>query len=856
MKTLSGILMIVCTVLVAQGAQVRDDFDSGTPGAALAGTVQSGIGTWSTERLDSGASFIYGTNGFITAASGNKLGQVELHSSSIEDAVGLLEMSFDFSLKGNNSDTDGDAYLIFCSDVNAAWAANVSAASTIKVDFKTKGASEGKVKWNVVDADGTAVIANQWSTNAATATTTSGDDVVRVTLSYNTVTGLAVFEAYNDTQDNLIVSSELDLSAYSLSGLAEAVVGFRSGSVVDASDPWQVDNFELAAQSVEAGIFIADDFDWGSGVTGRESLVFSNSIDGVSVQDGGAVWDLQAGSATFSGAEGAGNGFLRLTRSASEYNGILIANCTATGMISGHVEGIHTVTDGTAAKDFRVGFQALEPDQLLMSAQTTDKLSLRVTKWGALDAAALIDGVVFSGEGDSGITFTSGDTLSFDFSVDMDGRTVSVTLAGAGTNNTATQVIEWTDDVIPDWDVFAVNATGGTIVDLQSVELSVPQPAQSGFCFQVLSQRKDVALGDRVMDGLICATGPEVKGAHDSQMIILDDCAYIVALLDDTLAGEAAMRTTIYCGLSIVDINSMEVLCTIPFAASEQEYANETLPVGACFVPRILQKDANTLRCYFASEQPGVRQSQTWYIDFDLSTRTFEDSIYRAQLKTAAGVFDMQPQYFYEDAFAQGLISRAPAVYGLYICNQFKEFDGTNYVALCNYPVGQNALAVLNDEMDTFEIVGHYNGDGTAKLTESAFNRMPDGTWAAICRQENGSKNFVFVESETGQTWSTGEYRDVVPNGVSAKPTFDWIKGQYWLGWQEDPGDDADVTRSIFNVEVSPDGINWERRYRFVTDKSFQYPMFCEYEGHVYVCVTQGDYSSSRKERIMFGRVE
>lgn len=263
MKKRCGIMMIVCSALLAQGAQILDDFESGTPGAALTGTVQSGIGTWSTERLNSAASFIYGTNGFLTASSENKLGQVELHSASIEDAVGLLQMSFEFSLKGNNGDTDGDVYLIFCSDVNADWAANVSAASTIKIDFKTKGASQGKVKWNVVDADGTAVIANQWSTNAATAATSSGDDVVHVTLSYNTVTGLAVFEAYNKTQDSLIGSSELDLSGYSLSGLAEAVLGFRSGSVVDASDPWQVDNFELVAQTVEAGIVIADEFDWG-----------------------------------------------------------------------------------------------------------------------------------------------------------------------------------------------------------------------------------------------------------------------------------------------------------------------------------------------------------------------------------------------------------------------------------------------------------------------------------------------------------------------------------------------------------------------------------------------------------------
>lgn len=39
-----------------------------------------------------------------------------------------------------------------------------------------------------------------------------------------------------------------------------------------------------------------------------------------------------------------------------------------------------------------------------------------------------------------------------------------------------------------------------------------------------------------------------------------------------------------------------------PFARGEQAFANETLPPGACYVPRIIRKDDDTLRCYFASE--------------------------------------------------------------------------------------------------------------------------------------------------------------------------------------------------------------------------------------------------------------
>ena len=69
----------------------------------------------------------------------------------------------------------------------------------------------------------------------------------------------------------------------------------------------------------------------------------------------------------------------------------------------------------------------------------------------------------------------------------------------------------------------------------------------------------------------------------------------------------------------------------------------------------IIQKDAQTLRCYFASEQPGQRQAQAWFRDFDLASETFTNRIHKAQLKTAAGVFEMQPQHFHAYAAGAGI---------------------------------------------------------------------------------------------------------------------------------------------------------------------------------------------------------
>ena len=362
------------------------------------------------------------------------------------------------------------------------------------------------------------------------------------------------------------------------------------------------------------------------------------------------------------------------------------------------------------------------------------------------------------------------------------------------------------------------------------------------------------AEGDQVLGALVTVTAPQVKGAHDAAMALVGDRAYVVAEVNDDKAGESSAWPGIYAALSVVNLKTLAVEKIIPFARGGQTYGSETLPEGACFVPRILRKDAKTLRCFFASEQPGKRQAQTWYIDFDLSSEAFEQRIRRAKLKTASGVFDMQPQVLYADAASQGF-RRKPVDFGLYLFDSFKVFDGRTYMALNNYPGGQNALAMVNAALDTFEVLGHYNGDASVRLTESAVNRLPDGTWLAVCRQEGGTRNYVFTQSKDGNVWTTGEHRNVIRNGTSSKPTFDRIGGLYWLGWQEDAGQ-GKVGRSVFNIEVSRDAANWERKYRFVTDRSFQYPTFHEHEGRVYVCVTQGDSDPSRKERIMFGRVE
>ncbi len=359
---------------------------------------------------------------------------------------------------------------------------------------------------------------------------------------------------------------------------------------------------------------------------------------------------------------------------------------------------------------------------------------------------------------------------------------------------------------------------------------------------------------NKVLQGLINVTAPQVKGAHDAEFVMVGDRAFIVAEANEVKPGENADWPFVYVTLSVVDAKTKTVEKQLIFAKSGQIYENETLPTGACFVPRIIRKDDKTLRCYFASEEPKKRQAQTWFIDFNLESLAFENRVQRVKIKTAAGLHDFQPQHFYTDAVAHGF-TRQPKDFGLYLFDSFKVIDGKTYVALNNYPGGQNGLAVANDALDTFEVLGQYNEPSQWTLTESSVNRLPDGTWMAIVRQEGGDRNYTFSTSKDGRSWTPNEPRDFVPNGTSSKPTFDHFNGVYYLGWQEATKVNG-VGRSVFNIEVSRDGQHWERKYHFATEKSFQYPAFHEHDGSIYLTVTQGDTDASRKERIMFGKLE
>ena len=356
--------------------------------------------------------------------------------------------------------------------------------------------------------------------------------------------------------------------------------------------------------------------------------------------------------------------------------------------------------------------------------------------------------------------------------------------------------------------------------------------------------------GNQVLKNLIRVTAPHVKGAHDAEFVCVGDRAYVVEHDNDVKPGHGA-GVSQYCVLGIVNLTTMRTECVIPLAKAEDAFENITLAKARCFVPRIIQKDAATLRCYFEAQGEGCKTPQIWYRDFDLNSNTFETSIHRAKLKTSSGVFDMTATAFHADAAAHGF-KRAAKKDSFYIFDSFKVFDDKIYAALNNFPGKQNALSILHDDFITFEVVGHFNEPQSENLSEAAVNRLPDGSWMAICRNDGG--NYHFTTSEDGKTWSVAREMEFVQNGANSKPTFDKFGEIYYLGWQDRERVD-NCNRSVFNIDISRDGKKWERKYRFATSESFQYPTFHEHRGSIWLTVTQSDHGGST-DRIMFGKLE
>jgi fructosamine-3-kinase len=190
--------------------------------------------------------------------------------------------------------------------------------------------------------------------------------------------------------------------------------------------------------------------------------------------------------------------------------------------------------------------------------------------------------------------------------------------------------------------------------------------------------------GDVVMARLVSTSAPRVKGAHDAEFVCAGARAYIVAEANDVKAGESAGWPFIYATMSVVNLKTLVVEKVIDFAKSEQQFENETLPTGACFVPRIIEKDASTLRCYFTSED--AREEELHRATARGGARRFQrgdaESSRQHYRRMVAGTSGGSGAFYASRASPGRIVSTVPAPPGSGIyywkCDRPAAFHGTD----------------------------------------------------------------------------------------------------------------------------------------------------------------------------------
>ncbi|MBQ8835970.1 MAG: hypothetical protein IJ002_00505 [Clostridia bacterium] len=350
------------------------------------------------------------------------------------------------------------------------------------------------------------------------------------------------------------------------------------------------------------------------------------------------------------------------------------------------------------------------------------------------------------------------------------------------------------------------------------------------------------AAADAVMaENMIKISTDAMKGTHDAQYVFVDNKAYVVYEANDVKAGDLGTDPAEYCTLVIVDLETFEVESVEKFAYSQQVYANETLPVGSCFVPRVIHKDEETLRMFFASQYTD-RQAITYYVDYDIASGSFDKNVYRLNLKTADGTVEFTPEAYIELFRAEGRECK-DATRGAYLFDIF-DIGDTKYIALNLFNGGLNSLAKFNDTYDCIEIIGNIGSMTDSVLTtENGIMQLKDGTWMAILRNERGDYNYLFSYSKDGTNWTTPAAEDFVKHGTNSKPILAKFGDYYIMGYNE-------YTRGLFHIAYSFDAKNWKTIYSFYAPTTFQYPEFDLCNGQMYFSVTMGN-----KEEIWYGKL-
>jgi hypothetical protein len=224
---------------------------------------------------------------------------------------------------------------------------------------------------------------------------------------------------------------------------------------------------------------LIENFDWGTGVTGRESIVLNNSINNKTTLDGNYTW--AATSSGFKGSAGEGNGRYELGMGGG--NSVLRTDFSAqSGVVTASMVGTYDNL-GSGTRGMYFGFQTVDRDADLIQNDTRDRINLRLNGAnGNVLFTVVAGGVTNTGTITTHGTwsYAAGNQFKFDLNID----TVNKTVYGVVSNLTAgvsrSSTVDYSASTIaPAWTSLTAAMSGTGVVTLDSIT-AIPEPATLG----------------------------------------------------------------------------------------------------------------------------------------------------------------------------------------------------------------------------------------------------------------------------------------------------------------------------------------------------------------------------------------
>jgi arylsulfatase len=254
---------------------------------------------------------------------------------------------------------------------------------------------------------------------------------------------------------------------------------FSPGSFVEVPDEHMGDQgtgvlyvpYAMPTTAV-TGPLVEEYFDWGPGVSNRESIVAGTNINGLVVQSGTTVaWSDASTPTGFSGSSGPGNGTYTLGGNGDQ-NNLLLFSYVPVSNVTATMDFVYQAKVAEGIPGAWLGFG--DGSSTLLSGTATEKVYVRMNQNGnMLASVTTLNGTNIVDNVNSSVSlggFAVGDRLIMSLSLNMADKSAVALITNVTKSVAKTLNLSWTDTAV-DWKSVVISQTGGQTLAVDSLSV-------------------------------------------------------------------------------------------------------------------------------------------------------------------------------------------------------------------------------------------------------------------------------------------------------------------------------------------------------------------------------------------------